>query len=109
MSNHDGALYLIKQLDYESSIKQFNLTVLITNWLGQREYVYIRINLLDVNDNRPIFESTNIYLNETIDLFDKNKGIFETKISLVNAYDLDDLDEGKLTFSIENCFLMKRN
>jgi hypothetical protein len=42
MSNHDGAFYLIKQLDYESTNRFFNLTILVTNWLGQNDYVYIR-------------------------------------------------------------------
>jgi len=112
MSNHDGALYLIKSLDYEAQLKKsFNLTVLVTNWLGQREYVYIQMNLIDVNDNRPMFESTSIYLNETIDLSDnnKNEAYLETRLSLVNAYDLDELDEGKLTFDIDKCFYMSRN
>jgi len=108
MSNHDGALYLIKQLDYETQIHRFNLTVLVTNWLGQREYVYIQINLIDMNDNRPMFESSSIYLNEKIDLIE-NEGNLETRISLVNAYDLDDLDEGRLTFDIEKCFYMSKN
>jgi len=110
MSNHDGALYLIKQLDYESVNRFFNLTILVTNWLGQNDYVYIQVYVQDVNDNRPQFETTSIYLNETIDLLDNNNNNnFETKFSLVNAYDMDDLDDEKLTFKIEDCFYLTKN
>jgi len=57
-----------------------------------------------VNDNPPQFETTSIYLNET-----DNNNNFGTKFSLVNAYDMDDLDDGKLTFKIEDCFYLNKN
>ena len=66
MSNNDGTLYLIKQLDVESGYDVFNLTVLVTNWVGQIEHVYLRVNVRDVNDNVPKFERIVLSLNETL-------------------------------------------
>jgi len=43
----------------------------VTNWVGQIEYVYLRVKVRDVNDNVPKFEQIIFNLNETLS-FDAN-------------------------------------
>lgn len=71
LSNNDGTLYLIKPLDFKSGYDTFNLTILVRNWVGQIEYVFLRVKVRDVNDNVPKFEQIIFNLNETLS-FDAN-------------------------------------
>jgi hypothetical protein len=108
LSNQDGSLYLIKKLDADNSVNSnFNLTVLVTNWLGQTENVFIEINVNDINDNRPVFEMSTFNLKDTVDLTMNGSDI--RVYDLMNAYDADNLDRGKLTFKIEDCFYVASN
>jgi hypothetical protein len=108
MANHDGSLYLIKPLDCDdlASARHFNLTVLVTNWLGQNELVSIEVNVRDVNDNRPRFVDSSISLNQTLRL--SESGSDHALIDLTTAHDADNIDRGKLEFKIENCFYLGR-
>ena len=105
LSNNDGALYLVRYLDYESC-QSYNLTVLVTNWLGQIEYVHIEVIVRDTNDNRPVFVNSSSVLNYTLDLTNNND---EELIDLVAATDQDRLDWNKLVFNLEQCFYMSSN
>ena len=110
LSNHDGALYLIKPLDYDEDLfgaRFYNLTVLVTNWIGQIELVSVQVFVRDVNDNRPRFESIVYDLNHTIEMKPEAQG--NTEISLMLAQDLDDLDRGKLAYKIEDCFYLGKS
>ncbi|RMZ97665.1 protocadherin Fat 1 isoform X1 [Brachionus plicatilis] len=102
MSNHDGSLYLIKRLDADNGIQFYNLSVLITNWHGQIENVFIEVYVRDTNDNRPQFSSSLVYLNETIQV-DTN---METSIDLIEAMDQDHIDQNKLQFKMQDCFYL---
>ena len=104
VSNNDGSLYLIKSLNFELK-RSYNLTILITNWLGQIEYVHIEIKVKDANDHRPHFSESSIVQNEQITF-----GIeaFQV-IDIVTASDQDSLDHNKLTFNVENCIFMPKN
>jgi hypothetical protein len=106
MANHDGSLYLIKPLDCDTntSIRFFNLTVLVTNWLGQNDLVSIEVNVRDVNDNRPRFIDSQIHLNQTVHIGEQTSD--HALIDLTTAHDLDNIDRGKLEFKIENCFYL---
>jgi hypothetical protein len=110
MSNHDGSLYLIKPLDYET-VRTFNLTVLVTNWIGQIEYFNIQINVLDLNDNYPMFTSVSYHLNETLKLASsaESNSNKEKIVTIAEAYDLDLLDLNHLTFKLEDCFYTSSN
>lgn len=103
VANNDGSLYLIKPLDAERT-PQYNLTVLITNWLGQVDYVFITINVNDVNDNRPRFTNSQLMLNHVVDFTASSQ-----TINLIEAYDLDQLDHNQLTYSIESCVPAPQN
>ncbi|CAF0806124.1 unnamed protein product [Brachionus calyciflorus] len=105
LSNHDGSLYLIKKLDAEEGYTHFNLSILITNWLGQNEYVFIEVNVRDTNDNRPEFSSSLIQLDETIQI----ESSTETILDLVEVNDRDELDRNKLTYKLEDCFYVSHS
>lgn len=109
LTNHDGSLYLIKQLDADQpDARTFNLTVLMTNWLGQVEHVHLEIRVRDVNDNRPLFDvnpATVKNISHTIDVDRLDLSPFQL-IPLALAHDADELDEGKLSFKLEDCFYL---
>jgi hypothetical protein len=118
ISNHDGTLYLVRELDYERT-KVYNLSVLVTNWLGQIEYVYIQIQIIDVNDNVPKFvfnnvTSNSLVINEIIPVdYDPDIRHISSEnyklVELLGATDADELDTHKLTFKIEDCFYTSIN
>ena len=111
MANHDGSLYLIKQLDcdLDSSIHFYNLTVLVTNWLGQNDVVTVEVHVRDVNDNRPQFLSSSVHRNATVHIGGENRTSDHELVDLLTAFDLDQIDRGKLEFKVENCFYIGRN
>ena len=110
MANHDGSLYLIKPVDFESPTRVYNLTVVCTNWVGQIEYARIQVNVRDVNDNQPKFENIMHDLNKIIytnEEEDKTKSF--QLVDLMLAHDLDELDRDKLVYKIEDCFYLSKN
>ncbi len=68
------------------------------------DYVFITINVNDVNDNRPLFERNQLHVNHVVDFDQKSQ-----TIDLVVASDLDRLDSNKLSFSIESCVPAPKN
>ena len=121
VSNHDGSLYLVKPLDYESGPLAFNLTVIVTNWLGQLERVHVDVSVADVNDNRPEFDAVVYTINASLDIpptdndntnvnendsdgDDDDESKSSRTLLLMRAHDADALDAGKLVFSLNDCF-----
>ena len=103
LSNHDGSLYLIKKL---VANQRFNLTVLITNWLGQIEYVPVEITVRDVNDNEPEFESSPVFNVSTEIAIESASGY--KVVALTRLYDSDEVDREKLSIKTEACFYLGR-
>ena len=113
LSNQDGSLYLVRPLDFETC-RVFNLTVLVTNWVGQVEYVRVHVNVRDVNDVMPSFQdnSTNFNLSETLSFDVEENEDEETEeyfrvVYLMQVSDADD-PPANLTFKIEDCFHLSR-
>jgi hypothetical protein len=108
LSNSDGSLYLIKPLDFELK-REYNLTILVTNWVGQIEYVSLRVNVRDINDNVPIISMSSFTFNETLDFnaaedenIDANESV--RSVPLVTVHDGDVGDN--FTHKIEDCFYL---
>lgn len=76
---------------------------MVTNWLGQIEYVRIEITVRDINDNPPEFVAGNSF-NISVEIpLDAQLTGFK-QIELTRAKDLDETDNGKLTYKLEDCF-----
>jgi len=103
VSNNDGSLYLVRPLDFEKR-QTYNLTVLVTNWLGQVEYVHILITVTDVNDNRPRFDRHNFATD--LSLTDLTRS---HSLAIMTAFDADSLDAHRLTFTTRSCFYTAKN
>lgn len=126
LSNNDGSLYIIKNINYNSTILDhyvFNLTIQITNLLGQYElrnlYIYMNNRKAFFYDYRKPPRNYNVYLqnfevNLTVDssIYEKNENAFHP-MQLQRAIDtkilyskFDYLDEINLCYKIENCFYL---
>lgn len=81
------------------------LKVLITNWLGQIEYVPVEITVRDVNDNSPQFES-GVTFNVSGEVSVDSTGY--KVLALTRIHDADISDVGKVHVSLENCFYTSR-
>lgn len=70
------------ELDYESTRKQFTLEVEATDLEGEKAVVMVTVNVLDVNDERPVF-------NTTVVVEVKENTINTDPIGKFTAYDKD--------------------
>lgn len=97
-SNVDKILDLVVntyQLDYERT-NVYNLVIRATDGGGKYSQMQVNINVIDQNDNEPIFNtskySAKIMENVTVG----------TSIIQVHATDTDDGDNGRITYSIDH-------
>ena len=91
-----GGLYLQRKLDYEKKrAHELLLIARIRDDVRLRSYARIHVNVVDVNDNRPIlFEKNHVtFLKGTL-----KPGRFVTKIS---AFDLDSGANGQILYAID--------
>jgi hypothetical protein len=100
LSNHDGSLYLIKKLNF--NLRQtvvFNLTVQVTNMLGQYEFFNINVCL---NTKRPQFSSGQQQKYElNIDLSDTRRDYESKMLSLKQAVNTELEDN---IYKVDYCY-----
>ena len=96
---HTGELYIGSPLDREKA-SQYTLNISASDCGSQRKttFTIININILDVNDNSPIFQKDSYKV-----------AVFENitrgqTVVLLTATDLDEGDNGKVTYKIVNNF-----
>ncbi|XP_063710939.1 protocadherin Fat 1-like isoform X6 [Symsagittifera roscoffensis] len=97
-----GAISVKQNLDFEVK-RSYKLEIEATNAAGLKAYTFVKISLIDVNDNHPKFERT--FFHGTV-----SEGIPEgsvilssqeqTKILLVKALDKDSGNNGRIKFEI---------
>lgn len=81
VSRFIGSVTLLKTLDYETT-KTYDLTVSVSDGLHSDD-VDLRINVLDVNDNAPVFNNSSYQVTLTNSI-DANKPLLQ-----IRAYDKD--------------------
>lgn len=92
-----GELYIGSPLDREK-VSQYTLNVSASDCGFQRKttFTVIRIDVLDVNDNSPFFKK-DLYEVELLENITRGQTVV-----LLNATDLDEGDNGKVTYKIVN-------
>ena len=97
---NNGEVYLRKQLDYETC-KKYQITISAVNLVRKSDTVQVIINVLDVNDNHPQWNSTYYhgFISESAEI---SSLILDDKDSplILKAYDLDSNSNGLVRYSI---------
>ena len=88
-----GLIIVSQSLDYETT-QMYNFTILVTDSRGNQDSAIVVINVLDVNDNNPIFDRS--FYNVTIP---ENYPIRDV-VAITNATDLDSTTNGRITYRI---------
>ena len=92
----DGIIYTNLEIDYEQTSEFiFKVTAIdmgIPRMIGTAE---ININILDINDNAPVF-SNSVYTTSILENLERG-----SLVIIVDAFDLDSGMNGKLSFSIQ--------
>ena len=100
LSNHDGSLYLIKKLNF--NLKQtfiFNLTIQVTNMLGQFEFYNLNLCL---NNKRPVLNVGNEQkFVIDIDVANINRNFESKSLSLKQA---ENSQYEENAYKIESCY-----
>uniref|UniRef100_A0A3B3S8K6 Protocadherin-20 n=1 Tax=Paramormyrops kingsleyae TaxID=1676925 RepID=A0A3B3S8K6_9TELE len=81
-------------LDHEE-IQEYKLTVVANNSLGVVIRTFVKVQVLDENDNTPVFEKSNV------DLFIKENNSPNAFLTKLHANDKDSGDRGKVLYLLE--------